>query len=295
MGRAAFACYSCVLCNHINSEMSLRRALPPLAVLISAGCIWALWPASEPPPALPSPVTVAPEQPQAWFGTINHSAEPAEAPVVPLARQVDRLLASGKPEDAYRAYALVQACVYFARDGDLYTPGEILPGAVMPEFIGMTEEQKARQVQLCKPVTQRMLDSRLDHLAIAAKAGVRGASVDFYVVGPFGDNSALQSRPGDPLVIQWKQQAIEHLNASADKGDMASLGLLVMHRLGRSDLAPDPVRAQTYTIAWRTIIGQKAGPASTFPDETGLTSEQMVHANEEANRIVKAFRQGKGQ
>lgn len=213
---------------------------------------------------------------------------------MPLARQVDRLLASGKPEDAYKAYALVQACVYFARDGDLHIQGEILPGGVMPEFIGLTEEQKERQTQLCKPVTQRMLDSRLDYLAIAAKAGVRGAAVDFYVVGPFGDNSALQSRPGDPLVLEWKQQAIEYLNASADKGDMASLGLLVMHRLGKTDLAPDRVRAQAYTTVWRTVVGEKVAPRSTFPDETGLTSDEVAAANESANRILKAFRQRGG-
>jgi len=276
-------------------KMALQRAFPALISLAVAGGIWTQWPETEQQPTLPPPTAAAtPVSERTWFETDNRSAGSAEIPVVPLSQQVDNLLASGKPADAYKAFALVQACVDFAKEGDLYTQGNILPGSVMPEMIGMSEEQKARQVKLCKDVTQRMRDSRLDHLAIAARAGVRGASIDFYDAGPFGDPSALVSRPNDPLVIQWKQQAIAQLHASADKGDLSSLGIMVMYRLGGNDLIQDPIRYRTYMTAWRTIIGSKGFSESHFPYEAGLSNEQIAQANEAADRIVRAFRRSLG-
>ena len=59
------------------------------------------------------------------------------------------------------------------------------------------------------------------------KAGIRGSMVDFLAEGPIeGDPNALESRPTDPLVVEWKRSAILLLTASAKKGDVESLSQL---------------------------------------------------------------------
>ena len=72
---------------------------------------------------------------------------------------------------------------------------------------GMTEREKQHDARLCGPMTERERQARLDYLAIALEAGVRGAAEAFLEAGPFGDPSALQTRPDDPLVKEWKATA----------------------------------------------------------------------------------------
>nr|WP_315212844.1 hypothetical protein [uncultured Duganella sp.] len=71
-----------------------------------------------------------PHRPDAWLSNpraMRHSpsSDPAQAdpsaagPRVPLATQIDRLISTGVPADALRAYWLVQACVDIAEKGTL--------------------------------------------------------------------------------------------------------------------------------------------------------------------------------
>lgn len=49
-------------------------------------------------------------------------------------------------------------------------------------------------------MTERMRLSRFDYLAVAVKAGISGALIQMATEGPFGDSTALSTRPDDPLV-----------------------------------------------------------------------------------------------
>ena len=119
----------------------------------------------------------------AAYFTLDASAVPVPDPVappVPLAQQLARLAASGRPEDAYAAYNLLDDCISFEKEGRL-------PGLEFELGREMTAEEKTAQRQLCAGLTQRQREDRLAYLATAAKAGVPGAATLFLSEGPFGD------------------------------------------------------------------------------------------------------------
>lgn len=160
-------------------------------------------------------------------GTGARQATPLAAPRLPapdprytLAQQVDMLAASGRPQDAYVAFWLVQTCMDFMRTGELRVEeGDVFRPASAPE--------KVSQARRCADVTERMKSSRLEHLALAARAGASAADLLFLKAGPFGDPSALESRPDDPLVLAWKEEAIGYLELQAERGSVSSMITLV--------------------------------------------------------------------
>lgn len=60
----------------------------------------------------------------------------------------------------------------------------------------------------------------------AAAARVPGAAHEFMAAGPNGEIDALEARPEDPMVIEWKSKALEQLRASATAGDVEALETL---------------------------------------------------------------------
>jgi hypothetical protein len=164
----------------------------------------------------------------------------------------------------------------------------------------MTDAERNDQVALCSGMTERIRTSRLDHLALAAKAGVTGADSAFLLEGPFGDPSALVSRPSDPLVMAWKQQAITQLTTQAVNADVASLANLYHGYLnGSSVVEKNPELALTYGRALREIYNQFKGlPASMNPYseesllrmESELSRDQVAAATIAANKIAATWR-----
>ena len=225
------------------------------------------------------------------------SAAPAAAPEpVTLARQLDRLAASGKPEDAYAAYNLLDDCIAFQQEGRL-------PALEFELGREMTAEEKAAQRQLCAGLTQRQREDRLAYLATAARAGVPGAATLFLSEGPFGDRSALRNRPDDPLVQAWKQQAIAQLTAQADNAELSSVSTLMMAYLRDGDVVrKDAPHAYGYLLALRLVYDDILAPGTTNPyqDEywhwlqDELTPAQQAAAAAKGQAIAAKFRQHTG-
>jgi hypothetical protein len=230
---------------------------------------------------------------------LNIDATPvADAAPVPvnLAQQLARLTASGKPEDAYAAFNLLDDCIVFQRESRL-------PGLEFELGREMTAEEKAAQQQLCAGLTQRQREDRLAYLATAAKAGVPGAATLFLSEGPFGDRSALRNRPDDPLVQAWKRQAIAQLTAQADEADLSSVATLMMAYLRDGEVVQkDAPQAYGYLLALRMVYDDILGPGSTNPyqDEywhwlqNELTPEQQATASARAQAIAAKYRQHAG-
>lgn len=127
-------------------------------------------------------------------------AAPADA-----GSRVERLVASGDPRDAYRAFRLIDRCMR-ARGGDA--------------------------VAACRGIGAAQRRDRLALLETAARAGVPGAVTAWTAEGPFGDKSALTQRPDDPLVAEWVRQAVEMIRTAAARNDVAAitqLGWLTVH------------------------------------------------------------------
>lgn len=171
-------------------------------------------------------------------------------PRVPLATQIDLLISTGEPADAMRAYWLAQACLDLSEKGAVTKSAPqagAYPGAV-------TDEELRAQTALCAGMTERIKMARLDHLAIAARAGVSGADDAYLRAGPFGDHGALTTRPDDPQVKAWRVEAEQLLTAHAEAGDVLSMLTLMQEYKGGETLGPDPALALRYTYAVSEIF-----------------------------------------
>ncbi len=270
-----------------------------IAAAIAALLALAYWPAPEggTPQAGVAAASAPPGRSLASYLTIDAAPAAGAAPVpVTLAQQLARLGASGKPEDAYAAYNLLDDCISFEKEGRL-------PGLEFELGREMTAEEKAAQQQLCAGLTQRQREDRLGYLATAAKAGVPGAATLFLSEGPFGDRSALRNRPDDPLVQAWKRQAIAQLTAQADEAELTSVATLMMAYLRDGEVVQkDAPQAYGYLLALRLVYDDILAPGVTNPYQDDywhwlqneLTPEQQAAASAKAHAIAAKFRQHTG-
>jgi hypothetical protein len=213
-----------------------------------------------------------------------------------LSAHVADLLASHDPYDAYAAYMLVSTCASFNRRQDLEVHDSKL-GATR----ALNADERRNMTRMCGAMTERERLARLDYLATAVKAGVPGAAWMHAVEGPFGDPSALTTRPDDPLVREWKATAASQLDTAAEAGDTTALMLWGMQKLTGSDLTDKrPVQGYGYLVAVGLIDAQVAQPGDRSPqmfaEGSGLltalggqlTQEQRAAALAEARRIAAA-------
>jgi hypothetical protein len=265
-----------------------KTVVPACAALgLAVVLIAPAWRAPRPAATVPAPVpaaaptaAVAP----AWLSDVPVPA-PVPAPVEPLAQRIDRLAASGDARDAYRAWWLLHACVVFERTGRL------------PERDGNEPDTLADPAHACATLNERTKMARIDHLERAARAGVDGALAELVEEGPFGDPTALMTRPDDPLVKEWKARVNGMLSAQAEDGYWSSLyQLFTGFWFGHPAIAADRQSALAYGIALRDIMVKLDGVPEPqaipfngpFLDEigTGLTQAEKAQAQARADAIV---------
>lgn len=283
-------------------QQRFKYVIAALCVLLILA-VFMRWPASSPAAAgrdaLPSNTMPRPAQREAAL--VNQNLTPLSASPEPsLTAQVDALVITHDPDKAYAAYNLISDCARFNLDHDraIYDLAEVTSKRSVMPYRGMTEAEKRRDAVLCAGMTERMRVSRLDYLATAVKAGVRGAIVSMAEEGPFGDPSALTSRPDDPLVNEWKRNVTEQLLATAEQGDIGVLTILwAKMATGDALLSRNPALAYRYGVAQGLIYRDLNGPSSPMaemfaPDGQlmgsldGLSAEQRAAELAEAERIA---------
>ncbi len=181
----------------------------------------------------------------------------------PLAEQVEQLAATHDPESEYKAYWLIRDCEAFNRvhDNLIMDIDQLTKNNQWFPFRGMTDSEKQHETKVCTGMTERMRTSRFNYLADAVKAGVSGAVVQVVDEGPFGDRSALTTRPDDPLVQEWKTTVTEQLSRQAESGDQVTLNFLWARRAMGDELIPkDPALAYRYAVALGLIFKDLDGP-----------------------------------
>lgn len=280
----------CPRCEPPRPAMTLKPFRLMLLCAAAAFAVLLSWCAARPASAPPAPLPAAPPATAgakgAWFGEVGTAHPPLSFDdQVPLATQVDKLVATHDPEDAYSAYWLVNRCVALKTGGLMQRDDHSATG-----MRGLSEQEEKDLAAFCRDMTERMKTSRLDHLSIAAKAGVSGADIAFLHAGPFGDRSALLSRPDDPLVQAWKQQAIDQLRGQAGNGAMASIAILSgLYAGGGEVVEKNQALSLTYTIALHDIYDALSKRARhRFPNpfddasmrarEEGLSPQQVAAA-----------------
>jgi hypothetical protein len=215
---------------------------------------------------------------------------------MPLAQQIEQLVATHDPEDEYKAYTLISDCAIFNREHDrlIFDIDEVNKHHSPLPYRAMTASEKQHGAQVCTGMTERMRTSRLDYLAAAAKAGVIGAAVREADEGPFGDRTALTTRPDDPLVQQWKAEVRDELSTQAESGDLIALNFLWVRRLTGDELVDqDPALAYRYALAQWLIFKDIDGPESLgatlyAPDSPLLRSISGLSADQRAAELLAA-------
>lgn len=227
----------------------------------------------------------------------NLSFATPEAAAEGLAQQVQRLAASREPRDAFQAYRLVRACMDAQRR----------PAGTVPLIDGDGALAQVRDpAAFCAGMTERMRMDRIALLEQAARGGVDGAMEALVEEGPFGDPSALATRPDDPLVTEWKTRIGRMLGEQAGQGDWPSLYLLFTgFAFGNPAIAVDRQSALAYGLALRDIVvgldGLTEDQAIPFNGpfldqvKAGLSAEQQARAALQAAVIVDTARRKREQ
>lgn len=212
----------------------------------------------------------------------------------PLRVQVARLMAINDPASAYAAYSLISGCIAFNNHHDLKRYDDKLH-----DLRPINAEEQQHMVNVCSEMTERERQARLDYLTIAVKAGLPGTAMTFAQEGPFGDYSALKTRPDDPLVVTWKAQAVSQLNEAARAGDVDILMAWGHQTLYGSELTEkDQELGYSYLLAFGLIgIDAEKDPVSAevYADGSpmmdafayGLTKEQRTRAIAAAREMAR--------
>ena len=219
----------------------------------------------------------------------------------PVGVQVQRLIASNDGQQALAAYWLLLGCTSF----NLRHKSNVYDDQ-LHAYRRMNAAEQRHAGKVCGSMTERERQARLDYLAMAVKAGVPSAAWIFATEGPFGDPSALKTRPDDPLVQAWKATATAQLVRDAERGDPATLIAWGMVKLNGSDFTDkDAVGGYGYLLAFGMIQADREGSGDTGAQvyaegstmmnalAAGLTPQQRTTALAEARRIAAAVKAGK--
>jgi hypothetical protein len=143
-----------------------------------------------------------------------------------LAARVERLARAESPRDAFAAFGLLARCV---RAHEFDTQLKSLPMERALDALRSAYGDGERWLrEACGDLSMAQLDARIGLVERAARGGVPGAASAWIEQGPFGDRSALDQRPDDPLVVEWVQQAIAWVKSGATHDDIESIVQLGM-------------------------------------------------------------------
>lgn len=296
-----------------HMQEQAKRWLAGALVVVVIVAVWRMWqsPPSEVKPGAASAVGIltlaqAPAYPKSAPASVMpmpdapYTAFNGESDE-PVGMQVQRLIATNEGQQAFAAYWLLLGCMSFNQHHEINVYDDKLHAN---RRMNAAEQRHARKV--CGSMTERERQARLDYLAMAVKARVPSAAWIFATEGPFGDPSALKTRPDDPLVQAWKATATAQLVRDAERGDPATLIAWGMVKLNGSDFTDkDAVGAYGYLLAFGMIQADRQGLGDTGAQvyaegstmmnalAAGLTPQQRTTALGEARRIAAAVKAGK--
>lgn len=186
-----------------------------------------------------------------------------------LGDEFERLVGTGDPADAFRAYDLATRCA--ESKADETAAGLQAPGERSAETIAALKDGsfKATTAANCENLTNAQIDGRVKYLRQAAEAGVAMAAIRLVEYGPWGDPTALATRPNDPAVLEWRHEMVGLIELAASKGDYAAMdSLSTMYRTGSGLLGErDPGKALIYATAKWEAYRQATGRTSAFASQ----------------------------
>ena len=201
---------------------------------------------------------------------------PASSRPLSKSEQIDALVKTKDPTDAYAAYQLVHRCLFsranevravaepaLAKRADWVTPGEA-----------------------CGDISPGQITSRLQWLNIAADAGVHGAAEDVNHEGPDGDWRYARN---SPLMNDWNKRSAMQSQAAIASGDPWALGGAWAEAAGKIPwIKPNPWEALKFAVAWQEVLVAQTGRTS----EDGLASIEALKASLPPDQAAAAIAAG---
>lgn len=234
----------------------------------------------------------------------THTQKPPERAAVPivastapsLSEEFAKLVDTGSPIDAFHAYDIATRCAESQADekaAEMQAPGERSAETNAALKDGTF---RATTVANCGDLTSAQVADRVKYLTQAANAGVPMAALRLVEQGPWGDQTALTTRPDDPAVLEWRRQMVGLIELAAGKGDYAAMdSLSTMYRTGSGILGErDPGKALMYATAKWEAYQQATGRTSAFAKQevsqlaAGLTPQEAAAATTAGHQFAIA-------
>lgn len=127
------------------------------------------------------------------------------------------LARAGDKDAAYNVYQATAVCA---------SNDEPAPAYRSADELEQFQAERKKMLALCEGVNPAQLQERLSFLAVAARAGKVEAQIDYFMEGPYGRDTDLAKSAEDPVVQQWKTEAVTELKSAAGQGEPFALALL---------------------------------------------------------------------
>ena len=150
------------------------------------------------------------------------------------------LARAGDKDAAYKVYLAAAVCASNDEPAPAFNDD-----AGLKQFL----QQREKLLALCQGVNSAQLQERLTFLAQAARAGNVEAQIDYFMEGPYGRDTDLAKSADDPVVQQWKTEAVKDLKAAAGQGEPFALALLAQVYAAGELLPRDEKLSLAYKVA----------------------------------------------
>ncbi|RSZ56329.1 hypothetical protein HF313_22610 [Massilia atriviolacea] len=227
-------------------------------------------------PVQPAPAPAAALAQPRWFASMPAAADPGpgqpavkKTPVygrngrvidlggLNVAQYVGKHIAAARSGDPKAAYAVYQAeSVCAANDDPVADYAD-------PADLAAFQAERKELAALCAGMSPAQVQERLGFLNLAARSGNKAAQIDIYMEGPYGRSVDLAHNPDDPIVKQWKDDALAYLKQAGDQCDHFALALLSTVYDAGEITARDMRTSMAYSIA------------AAIPRQKPVTREQL--------------------
>lgn len=141
-------------------------------------------------------------------------------------------------------------------------PGD--PNETMTSPLRNGLEPAEWRLRACGDLTDQMHSQNLALLERAAAAGFPNAALSLMSEGPFGDWSALHTRPDDPQVLDWRKRMFSLIELAASKGDFTAMSTLADQYatgqgVGMIEGGTNAARALEYATAMHLLYESRRG------------------------------------
>lgn len=206
--------------------------------------------------------------------------------------RVHALAISGTPDQYLDAFQFIERCLQLEREKELANTNIKITKTdggteVALETTAVGDPELAKIRTSCSTMTGR---TRLDRFALlnyALDHHATGAIATYIAEGPGGDPNVMRDRPTDPLVVEWRNAALERLKTDVESG---YIDALMYSTLGLNLLRAEPSRADIYTnnLAANKIIGEINNNDGPYSKEILQDSSQALSQQQKNDALAHA-------